>query len=178
MSMRRIRNYSGFTLIEMLIVVIVLGILAAIIIPQIAVSTDDAKLNTLQTNLNGVRNAAELYYFEHNSTYPGAVPTTKPADVVTTADAFVAQLARYTDASGNIANAKTAVYKYGPYIKNGKLPTNPYNDKADVVIDSTETDITERDSTATDNGWKFYYLTGVYIAADGTGTPNGAHDDL
>ena len=175
MSMRRIRNYSGFTLIEMLIVVIVLGILAAIIIPQIAVSTDDAKLNTLQTNLGGVRNAVELYYFEHNSTYPGAVPTTKPVDVVTTADAFVAQLARYTDAAGNISNSKTVVYKYGPYIKNGKLPRNPYNDKSDVVIDSTEADITVRDSSATDNGWMFYYLTGVYIAADGTA---GAHDAL
>ncbi len=175
MNSKRLCKQPGFTLIEMLIVVIVLGILAAIIIPQIAVSTDDAKLNTLQTNLNGVRNAVELYYFEHNSTYPGAVPTTKPADVTDTKTAFIAQLARYTDASGNIANAKDATYKYGPYIKNGKLPTNPYNDKSDVVIDSTETDITERDSTATDNGWKFYYLTGVYIAADGTG---GTHDTL
>ncbi len=176
MNTKRLCKQPGFTLIEMLIVVIVLGILAAIIIPQIAVSTDDAKLNTLQTNLNGVRNAVELYYFEHNSYYPGgAVPATKPADVIDTATTFVAQLARYTDASGNIANSKDATYKYGPYIKNGKLPTNPYNDQYDVVIDTTETDITVRNSTATDNGWKFYYLTGVYIAADGTA---GDHDAL
>ena len=47
--------------------------------------------------------------------------------------------------------------------------------KIDVVVDTTTTDITERDSTATDNGWKFYEKTGVFIAADGTG---GAHDSL
>ncbi|GAX59217.1 type II secretory system protein G [Candidatus Scalindua japonica] len=167
---------NGFTLIEMLIVVIVLGILSAIIIPQIAVSTDDAKLNTLETNLTGCRKAIELYYYEHGSTYPGdAVPTTKPIDVTDTTEAFVAQLVRYTDAAGNIANAKTAVYKYGPYIKNGKLPTNPYNDKFDVVVDNTETDITVRDSSASDNGWLFYSKTGVFIAADGTA---GIHDNL
>lgn len=176
MIWKRLCKHSGFTLIEMLIVVIVLGILAAIIIPQIAVSTDDAKLNTLETNLNGVRNAIELYYFEHNSVYPGgAIPTTKPADVTTVPLALIAQLARYTDVSGNIANAKDATYKYGPYIKNGKLPTNPYNDKNDVVVDTTETDITVRDSTASDNGWKFYFKTGVFIAADGTA---GTHDNL
>jgi len=176
MKKERFSKKNGFTLIEMLIVVIVLGILAAIIVPQIAVSTDDAKMNTLETNLNGCRKAIELYYFEHGSVYPGgAVPTTKPADVTDTAETFVAQLARYTDVSGNIANAKTAVFKYGPYIKNGKLPTNPYNDKFDVVMDVTETDITERDSTASDVGWKMYFLTGVFIAADGTA---GIHDAL
>ncbi len=176
MNTKRLGKHSGFTLIEMLIVVIVLGILAAIIIPQIAVSTDDAKLNTLQTNLGGVRNALELYYFEHDSSYPGgAIPTTKPADVTTIPLAFIAQLARYTDVSGNIANSKDATYKFGPYIKNGKLPTNPYNDKVDVAVDTTVTDITTRDSTAADNGWKFYYNTGVFIAADGNA---GVHDAL
>ena len=45
MKRKRLSKQNGFTLIEMLIVVIVLGILAAIIVPQIAVSTDDAKIN-------------------------------------------------------------------------------------------------------------------------------------
>ena len=175
MNMKRLRKQSGFTLIEMLIVVIILGIIAAIIIPQISVSTEDTKLNTLKTNLNTTRNSLELYYFQHNSIYPGASPTTKPADVTTDALALVAQLARYTDVDGNISNTKTAVFKFGPYIKNGSLATNPYNDMSDVVIDDTEADITVRNSAASDNGWKFYRLTGVFIAADGTA---GLHDAL
>jgi general secretion pathway protein G len=176
MKTKRICKQSGFTLIEMLIVVIVLGILAAIVIPQIAVSTEDAKLNTLRTNLNTTRSAVELYYFQHNSIYPaGVLPGTKPVDVTTLPETFVAQLARYTDVDGNISNTKDATYKYGPYVKNGIVATNPYNDMKDVVIDTTETDITVRNSAATDNGWKFYFNTGVLIAADGT---SGTHDAL
>ena len=66
-------NSSGFTLIEMLIVIIILGILVMIIIPQINVSSDEARLNTMRTNLKTVRNAIELYYHQHDNTYPGAV---------------------------------------------------------------------------------------------------------
>ena len=51
------QNQDGFTLIEILIVVILLGILATVIIPQVNVSSDDAKMNTLKTNLSHMRNA-------------------------------------------------------------------------------------------------------------------------
>ena len=172
-NLKLLKNQSGFTLIEMLIVVILLGILATIIIPQVSVSTDDAKLNTLSANLSQLRNAIELYYYQHSNAYPGAsVPATKPGDVTDEATAFVAQLSRYTDASGNIANTKDATYKYGPYLKGGALPKNPYNDKTDVTVDTTEDDITEKDSTGAGTGYKFYAKTGVFMAADGT------HDTL
>ena len=51
------QNQDGFTLIEILIVVILLGILATVIIPQVNVSIDDAKMNTLKTNLKRMRSA-------------------------------------------------------------------------------------------------------------------------
>jgi prepilin-type N-terminal cleavage/methylation domain-containing protein len=164
----KLKNQSGFTLIEILIVVILLGILATIIIPQISVSTDDAKLNTLTTNLSQLRNSIEVYYYQHKNTYPGvAVPATKPSGVDDKETAFAAQLTRYTDESGNIANAKTATYKYGPYIKGGALPANPFNSKSDITIDAAETDITKKDSASVGTGYKFYALTGVFMAADG-----------
>jgi len=169
-GMVRDKRRAAFTLIEMLIVIVILGILAMVIIPQISTSTDDAKLSTLQTNLNSMRNAVELYYAQHNSAYPGdVVPTTKPADVITVADAFVAQMTRYSDVNGNISNSKDATYKYGPYIKGSSLPTNPFNDKSDITIDITETDITVKASGGA-TGWKLYAKTGVLMAND------GAHD--
>jgi prepilin-type N-terminal cleavage/methylation domain-containing protein len=161
------QDRAGFTLIEILVVVILLGILATIIVPQVSVSSEDAKLNSLKTNLSNMRSAVELYYYQHENSYPGdAVPTTKPDGVTTTADAFVAQLTRYTDKDGNISNSSgTSEFPYGPYIK--ALPTNTYNQKADVTIDNSTTDITTKASGGVDTAWKFYTKTGVLMAADG-----------
>jgi len=57
------KAYSkGFTLVELLIVVIILALLAAIVVPQFASSTDDAKLASLDTTLGNVRSAVDLYF--------------------------------------------------------------------------------------------------------------------
>lgn len=173
MLKKRITESSGFTLIEMLIVVILLGILAMIIIPQISVSTDDARLNTLQTNLSALRNATELYYFQHNDTYPGerkndgtAGPTAGEA-----ATAFVEQLSQYTDLNGDVDVSPDGTHIYGPYMKTLTLPTNPYNNLNTVLCDVATTDITARVSDGT-TGYKFYTQTGVLMAND------GGHDNL
>jgi prepilin-type N-terminal cleavage/methylation domain-containing protein len=173
MFQKRLRDQAGFTLIEMLIVVILLGILAMLIVPQISVSTDDARLNTMHSNLGALRNAIELYYHEHNNIYPGlndnaGTPTVVPA---TAATAFLEQLTQYTDINGGVAVAKDATHIYGPYMKSVSLPTNPYNNDNLVVCDTTTNDITDRTSGGT-QGWRFYTLTGVLMAND------GAHDTL
>ena len=169
------KKQAGFTLIEMLIVVLLLGILAMLIIPQISVSTDDAMLNTLQSNLGSMRNAVELYYHQHAGTYPGAndnlgVATALPA---TAAIAFVEQLTQYTDINGHVAAVKDATHIYGPYLKSLTLPTNPYNNSSAILCDATETDITVRASgVSLVEGWKFYTQTGALLAND------GGHDTL
>jgi prepilin-type N-terminal cleavage/methylation domain-containing protein len=163
-------NQKGFTLIEMIIVVIIMGILAAVIIPQIAVTTGDAQLSTLQTDLTALRNAVEIYYAQHNSAYPGArdiLTGAAPADDAAAATAFVQQLTRYTNAAGIVSDDVDRVnFPFGPYIKGGALPENPYNSLNTVHVDRTETDITVRVSD-TSTGWKFYMLTGVLMADDG-----------
>ena len=75
---KRLRSgdQSGFTLIEILIVVILLGILATIIIPQVSVSSDDAKLNTCKTNLSNMRSAIELFTTSTATHFPA--PWMKP----------------------------------------------------------------------------------------------------
>jgi prepilin-type N-terminal cleavage/methylation domain-containing protein len=178
MIKRLLKEQAGFTLIEMLIVVILLGILAMLIIPQISVSTADANMNTLQTNLASMRNAIELYYHQHNEAYPGRKKTDGTGTDTAAADlpaAFIDQLTKYTDINGGTSNIKDAAHPFGPYLKSQTLPMNPFNSKTDVVCDIIEDDITVRNSTASDNGWKFYVITGVFIAADGTA---GVHDNL
>jgi len=178
--MKTIKNQSGFTLVEMLIVVIVLGILAMIVVPQVAVSTEDTKLKALQTNLSSMRGAIELYYAQHNQTYPGAKKDTDGTAVTTAgeaATAFLKQLTQYTDANGVVSATKSSTYKYGPYIKGGNLPTNPMNNNSNVLCDIATTDITTRTQSGTES-WKFFTSTGVLIANDGGTTDGTVHANL
>jgi len=63
----------GFTLVELLIVVIILAILAAILVLQFASSTDDARGSAADSTLANLRASLDLYYQQHDSTYPGSV---------------------------------------------------------------------------------------------------------
>ena len=168
----KFRNQSGFTLIEMLIVVIILGILAMIIIPQINVSSDEARVSTMRTNLGTVRNAIELYYHQHNNNYPGAVKTDGTGTATVAGDlpaAFVDQLTKYTEMNGKAAGDKATLTApiYGPYLKTATLPENPYNASSGVTCDITVTDVTTRLAVPADGtGWRFYVNTGVFIADD------------
>ena len=177
----RFRNQGGFTLIEVLIVIIVLGILAMIIIPQITVSTEDAKVNTLKTNLGGMRSAIELYYHQHKSFYPGMKKTDgSEADVANAGEgaiAFVDQLTIYSESTGEAdGDSATLTDPIGPYIKGSKLPKNPFDNNNTVKCDITTTDITTRASDGT-TSWLFYCQTGVLIANDGGTTDGVDHVD-
>ena len=73
---------KAFTLVELLIVVIILGILAAVVIPQFSDASEDARLSSLTTNLQTIRGQIELYHIQYG-VYPpeatfGTVMTTTP----------------------------------------------------------------------------------------------------
>lgn len=61
------RNRKGLTLIELLIVVIILGALAAIAIPRMSQSSDTAKTKACLTNIATMNTQIELYYSEDSS---------------------------------------------------------------------------------------------------------------
>jgi len=63
------QNKKGFTLIEILVVVLIIGILAAIALPQYKMVVAKTKFGTLKTNAKVLADAAERYYLIHN-TYP------------------------------------------------------------------------------------------------------------
>lgn len=59
------RNRSGFTLVELLIVVVVLGILVAIALPRYSNTRDKAKIAALRTDLRNAETAEETYYADN-----------------------------------------------------------------------------------------------------------------
>src|SRR5688500_20176984 len=64
-------NRKGFTLIEILIVVIILGILAAIVIPQFTNASKEAKQSSLVTQVQSMRSQIALFKLQHNDYLPG-----------------------------------------------------------------------------------------------------------
>lgn len=68
-----VRNIrSGFTLVEILIVVVILGILAAIVIPQFTNATQDAQGGNLKAQVSSIQRQVELYLAKNNNTSPFA----------------------------------------------------------------------------------------------------------
>jgi len=103
----RTRVAKGFTLVEILIVVVILGILAAIVIPQFTNASETAKASNLRSQLQTIRGQLELYQIEHNGVYP-ALGTDWT------------QMTGETDEGGTVA----AGSDYGPYLQ--KDPSNPF----------------------------------------------------
>ena len=63
------QSKKGFTLVELMIVVLILGALAAIAIPRIIGGSMTAKINACKTNIDNFNSMIELYY-SNNGTWP------------------------------------------------------------------------------------------------------------
>ncbi len=172
-----LKNKKGFTLVELLVVVIILAVLAAIVIPQLRSSSQDAKLSALDTDLGSLRSSIELYYHQHNSVYPGVMKQHKGVGHTTTEDAFVKQLTYCSDSAGNTTDTcDSTTYKYGPYLKKG-VPKNPLPNSAtttDAQAVAVNIDVltatlgTAAANDATANGWFFVQQTGEFFANNTT----------
>ena len=126
---------SGFTLVEILIVVVILGILAAIVIPQFTNASTEAKVNSLMSNLQSIRSQIELYKVQHNDNLPGVVNGTHTAGL-----GFVGSLIQKSNIYGESGT------DYGPYLQ--QMPNNPFNDSKTVRIDGAA-------AGANSDGWRF-----------------------
>lgn len=78
------RLEQGFTLIEIMVVVIILGILAAIVAPNVIGRVGDAQIQAAKQDIRGVENALKLYRLD-NFNYPASEQglqalVSKPAD--------------------------------------------------------------------------------------------------
>lgn len=163
---------AGFTLVELLIVVIILGILAAIVVPQFGSSTDDAKSSALDTTLAHMRGAVDLYYQQHGK-YPGEVASSGGASLpagaaagtgaLHTAQAFTDQLVYFSNLAGQTSTIKDTVYKYGPYLKSTTIPAMPFTEDATVNIVFTGA-LNHTGAAAPGAGWLFDTVSGQFIA--------------
>jgi general secretion pathway protein G len=148
------KRRSGFTLVEILIVVVILGILAAIVIPQFSDASEEAKLSTLVSDLQTVRSQIQLYKLQHKAQLPGTQGPT-----------FQAAMTKYTNADGVVVTTQApADGVYGPYIMS--IPSNPFlTDAADANEVTTGVVSPTGDGTS---GWYYNKTTGSFNANDST----------
>jgi len=128
MTVVRRTTRKGFTLVEILIVVIILGILAAIVIPQFTSASQDARKNSLVSQLQTVRSQVELYKLQHLDKLP--IGLNGAAGSVATATAW-AEMVNRSNANGSTGTDSTS-YPFGPYLQSA--PVNPLNGNANVLI--------------------------------------------
>ena len=107
----------GFTLVEILIVVTILAVLAAIVVPQFTTASDTAREKSLQTTVTRVRQQLQVYAGQHGGSFP-------------TLAAFEAQMTGASDEAGNTAAVGTAGYHLGPYL--ATMPENPHTEASDM----------------------------------------------
>ena len=148
-SMIQSRGRSGFTLVELMIVVSVLAILAAMVIPKYTDASTTAKSAATKDQLRSARVALQRYKLDHNDIYP---------DI----DDLWSALTGKTDQDGTL----NAAGDYGPYIRD--VPTNPYTNSSTVTAfgagaatDGWEYDAAEQPPI---NAVGFDETTGTYTA--------------
>ena len=169
------KRQSGFTLVELLIVAIILAILAAIIIPQFASTTTDAQESALRANLSALRSATSLYRQQHNGVNPGenvssGVATCSSgvgAGIARSPEALRDQLTRYSNLLGQTCSLPETGFAFGPYIQEDALPTNPITGTGVFIITSTgNLNMTADGPGSTGGDWKYDSLSGKIIAND------------
>jgi general secretion pathway protein G len=146
-----IRTRRGFTLVEILIVVIILGILAAIVIPQFTNASQNARESSLQSTLQTLRSQIQLFKLQHGDTLP---------DLVTD----------WTPLTGSTSYGNPT-QNYGPYMQ--AAPVNPMNGNA-TVINATVSTTSATAPTVAVSGFVYDYNSGngsgLIYGTDNTGT--------
>ena len=107
MTRRLVGNESGFTLIELMVVILILGLLAGIVMPKLIGRTEEAKRTQAVVQMRNIESALQLYRLD-NGSYP---PTEQGLE------ALVKQ--------PSVGQVSTH-WREGGYLEKGKIPKDPW----------------------------------------------------
>lgn len=126
---------TGFTLVEILVVIVILGVLAAIVIPQFASATDDARYNAFVSDLNALTKAVSAYENIHGlppDSASGVMPS--ELDVYMSADRY-----ERPTALGGVWDIEVEesgiVLAVGVHFNTGDAPSDAVMTQIDAMID-------------------------------------------
>jgi general secretion pathway protein G len=107
---RTIGNRRGFSFLELMVVIVILGILAMYIAPKLMGRTDDARIKMARVQIEGLGTALKLYKLDN-----GVYPTTEQG-----LQALVEQ-----PQSGDVPKN----WRKGGYLEKGKVPKDPWGNE-------------------------------------------------
>jgi prepilin-type N-terminal cleavage/methylation domain-containing protein len=161
------RKVKAFTLVEILIVVLLLGILAAIVIPAIAGSSTAAKESALATDLQLLRTFILVYKSQHlevSPGYPNGDTSAAPTEQV-----FVEHATMSSNVNGETAPMGTVGFNRGPYMQ--MVPVNPFSGTISVqMLGDGEAFPAEADDS---HGWIYKAATSEMRADTSGADENG-----
>jgi general secretion pathway protein G len=103
-------NPPGFTLIEIMVVMVIIGILAGLIVPRIIGRPDEARRTKAQVQIESIETALKLYKLDN-----GYYPTTEQG----------LQALVEPPAAGQLPRA----WREGGYLEKGKIPKDPWDNE-------------------------------------------------
>ena len=153
----------AFTLVEILIVVVILGILAAVVLPLASGGVISAQESSLGVDLQLLKRFILIYKVHHLEVTPG-YPDGQTSSTPTE-EAFIKQATLSSNTTGQTAAIGTAGYERGPYME--RIPQNPLNKLRTVqMLGNGESFPADGDNS---HGWIYKASTGE-IRADSPGT--------
>lgn len=150
--MSRCNYHRGFSLVELIVVMVIIGLLAAMVIPRLSRGSKGSTEAALEGDLRIIRQAIILYAAEHNNKFPGP-----------DADSVVAQLTQYSNRLGSTSTKRAGAYVFGPYLV--AIPPCPFGENAgssDILIDSGNSP--PKVNTSGGEGWAYNPNTGEFTA--------------
>lgn len=133
-------GHRGFTLVEILIVVVILGVLAAIVVPQFTSASETSRENATRMNLWRIRQQIEVFTEQHHGTLP-------------TLERFAELMTQSSNMDHQTAPVGTPGYALGPYLR--EIPRNPYNALNSIGHGEPGS-----------SGWYYDEQTGEFLAND------------
>jgi prepilin-type N-terminal cleavage/methylation domain-containing protein len=150
---------KAFTLVEILIVVVLLGVVATVIVPTIGRSSTTAKESVLLVDLNLLRRFIPVYTGQHLEIPPGYPAGDRSASP--TGQAFFEQATLSSDRQGRTAARGTPGFPFGPYLSN--IPPNPFNRR--TTVEMVEGGASFPETADDSHGWIYKPVSGE-IRAD------------
>ena len=157
------KKERAFTLVEILIVVVLLGILAVVVLPLVAGSSISAKESALAIDLQMLRRYVLIYASQHLEVgpgYPNGDTTQAPTNQV-----FVEQITMSSNSAGQTADVGTPGFERGPYLM--RIPVNPLTNLSTVQMLGDAEDFPANADNS--HGW-IYKASTSEVRSDSIGT--------